>query len=137
MSELRYLIRENDPRPSDFIDVEPFLSAAFRDLHESPEGPRVTILELQPGDGTRYRVCLARLNVWQVVFTGLVPARGMCSFEYDLRGPCPDVYDEPFCALNPFTAAIYADVVRAVLWGVREPRRYDYKGRCPAGFVQP
>lgn len=88
------------------------------------------VLELQPGDGTRYRCSLAMDERHRTfVFAAWIPE--VAAFEYEPRGPAPDVFDHPFCALNPWTAAIYADVVRAVAWGL-DWDRYDYVAGRPS-----
>lgn len=126
MSALKYSRLE--PRFSsstDYRDIGEF----FHRAHQLTAGQNSTlIVELQPGDGTRYRACFAR--DWNAcVFTGMVPA--VVAFEYDLDGPAPDECDEPFCGLNPWTRAIYVDLVRAVLFHTIEERRYDYENAQP------
>ena len=113
----------------DLTDIDEFHAAA-RAAWEA--GGEALVLELQPGDGTRYRCALAHSTDADgapgLVFCAWVPRQ--VATELTAGGWCPDVYDEPFQGLNPFTAAILVDVLRACVFGVAG-RRYDYAKACP------
>ena len=124
-----------------FDNIDQFWEMARKAFVSNMNEPVFMMLELQPGDGTRYRLCVTRPAVPDphdvmnsdrpdpVVVAMLVPS--FCVVELDMRGPRPTAYDTPMCNLNPYTCAIFADVLAAVVWSSRE-RAYDYIGE-PTG----
>ena len=124
-----------------FDNIDQFWEMARKAFVSNMNEPVFMMLELQPGDGTRYRLCVTRpaafdvhdpMNIGRadpVVVAMLVPS--FCVVELDMRGPRPTAYDTPMCNLNPYTCAIFADVLAAVVWSSSE-RAYDYNDERPA-----
>ena len=130
VSEIRYT--KKNPAYGENDTIELFWAAARSGLRDDLESASAVMLELQPGDGTRYRFCIAKpapqynpadQDPDPIVVAMLVPT--FCVVELDLKGPRPTHYDTPMCTLNPYTGAIFADVLSAVVWGDEE-RAYDY-----------
>lgn len=118
MSVLYYYAKPSPRDHAGFASIDLFW-AQLR--HFFNERLRAQVFELQPGDGTRYRFAIAQENLDCVVVTMLVPS--VYAIEVDPRLERPQPID--IQVDNPYTAAIFADVLSAVVWGDHD-RYYDY-----------
>lgn len=121
-----------DPkRPSQTRDIDEFMSIA-RDAVKGPANftAKAVLLELQPGDGSRYRLCVTRVG--RTAFVCMTYPE-FCVVELETDGPRPTVYDTPMSKLRPHAAAIFSDVVSEVVFGIKD-RAYCYEGDDPCPF---
>lgn len=111
----------------DTHDIDEFYILLEEEVPSRVGGDGVIILEMQPGDGTRYRIHVSKTDDYVVVSMS-VPDQRVIELRMGIDDPpCP--WDSDLARLNPYTAAILADVLQ-VVWQ-REPRFYDYENRKP------
>ena len=124
--------------PSDVTDIVEFFAEA-REAWRFPDVAAI-VLELQPGDDTRYRCALTKLppdgdGLPAFLFAAWIPRQLVAELSHAEGAWCPDVFDAPFSGINDYTAAIFVDVLRAVVFG-REDRRYSYEHACPVDRLE-
>ena len=137
MREIRYIKKQ--PTGGECGEVEDFFRLARNQfIDSSGVDGNIFALEIQPNDGTRYHMYVVRASGGHIGIVAMdVPRFMVVEVNLDDEGDLVFPFDNPLSFMkSPFTAAIFADVVSAVLRGT-EQRFYDYEAKRPGPIGMP